>query len=280
MVLLQQVVPCLPDYHLVSASGVIEAVDLLCNHLRHTVAKKIRGDLRGLQRVIDINKSGTVDTLMEQVASQRLLLDQQQQTIDEQRALIEQQNTLIRSLQLQSLVTPSAPCAGRSDLSLHHADLLSGNPVVGLKTGICARTPQGKSCGGRLCPGCGLVVPKKCFSANQLTKLVNAGTGRCRACVERGVVPSAAIASVSSPFHPAISPLPRALTLAVRDQPCLSPSENLLTPQLPPVPASCFPLSSPEHSYTSLQTNLSCARGGVSTEEPKAGDADADTVGN
>ena len=259
---------------------------------------------------------------MEQVASQRLLLDQQQQTIDEQRALIEQQKTLIRSLQPQSLVTPSAPCAGRSDLSLHHADLLSGDPVAGLKTGnACARTPQGKSCGGRLCPGCGLVVPKKFFSANQLTKLVNAGTGRCRACVERGVVPTAATASglcaleqslsaahsrvacpspscnsfspsispsvspsraltLSSPSHPAISPLPRALTLAVRDQPCLSPSENLLTPQLPPVPASCFPLSSPEHSYTSLQTNLSCARGGVSTEEPKAGDADADTVGN
>jgi hypothetical protein len=97
--------------------------------------------------------------------------------------------------------------------------------------------------------------------------------------ISPSVSPSRAM-TLSSPSPPAISPLPRALTLAVRDQPCLSPSENLLTPQLPPVPASCFPLSSPEHSYTSLQTNLSCARGGVSTEEPKAGDADADTVGN
>jgi hypothetical protein len=222
------------------------------------------------------------------------------------------------------LVTPSAPCAGRSDLSLHHVDLLSGDPVVGLKTGnVCARTPQGKSCGGRLCPGCGLVVPKKCFSANQLTKLVNAGTGpgkmprfrgtRRRShrghCIwavrpreqslsaahSRVACPSPSFNSFSpsispsvspsraltlSSHHPAISPFPRALTLAVRDQPCLSPSENLLTPQLPPVPASCFPLSSPEHSFNSLQTNLSCARVGDSTEEPKAGDADADTVGN
>ena len=257
---------------------------------------------------------------MEQLASQRVLLDQQQQTIAEQRAFIEQQHTLIRSLQQQGLTPLSAPCAELSVLSLHRTtELCSGDLLAELKTGSeSTRTAPGKTRGGRLCGGCGLVVPKKCFSLNQLTKLVNDGTGRCRTCVERGATTTAAPAcapeqslspaavrlapspsspldyfstispsicpprAVSSSFHPAISPspcLPRALTLSVRDQPCMFLSESLLTPQLPPVPSSCFPLSSPEHSYTSLQTNLSCARGGVSTEEPKAGDADADTCG-
>ena len=72
-------------------------------------------------------------------------------------------------------------------------------------------------------------------------------------------------------FVPSLSP-PRALTLSVSDQPLTMFSlENQSNLHLSLGPAPCSPFLSPEHSYTSQQTFLTCASGGVSIVEQKCG---------
>ena len=86
----------------------------------------------------------------------------------------------------------------------------------------------------------------------------------------------------SSLFSCALSPslpLSCAMTLSVYgQQPTPIPQETQSSPHLTTVSSPCTPFHPPEHSYTSLQTYLLRARGGISTEERKRGSVGVDLV--
>ena len=200
LLLVKEGVPFCPDHHLVGMGGMLETLDLLCNCLPRIKARNIRRDLQVLQRSLDVSKSDTVDYLLEQVASQKALIEQLQRSLTDQQGTIDQQQVSISSLQSQlessSIASPSPSFS--SSLS-EHSSLQKYSFTVrdGVNTkeqrwdgeGRGQSLPKLES--GRLCGGkCGKFVAKSGFTSSQWRK-AHDGVGKCRAC-------SVSVASASS----------------------------------------------------------------------------------